>query len=95
MADTIEVVDRGERIRFSVADVMKYHGPGSPGGVAHAFKVLERALPLLDPDGPCERRQIVVETAFGGPGARDAFEMVTRAVTDDRYRVDPALAFAG
>jgi hypothetical protein len=92
MADTIEVVERGARISFSFADVLKYHGPGSPGGAAHAFKVLERALPLLDPDGPCERREIVIETAFGGPGARDAFEMVTRTVTGDRFRVDPALA---
>src|SRR3977135_1950748 len=94
MADTIEVVDRGQRVSFSVEDVMKYHGPGSPGGGAHAFKVLERALPLLDPGGPCERREIVVETAFGGPGARDAFELVTRAVTGDRYRGDAALARA-
>jgi hypothetical protein len=91
MTQTIEVVDRGRRIAFSIEDVMKYHGPGSPGGAAHAFKVLERALPLLDPHGPCERREIVVETAFGGPGARDAFEMVTRAVTGDRYRVDTSL----
>ena len=88
----LEVVDRGRRIAFSLADVLDYHGPGSPGGAAHAFKVLERGLPLLEPDGPCERREIVVETAFGGPGARDAFELVTRAVTGDRYRVDPALA---
>src|SRR5215212_6269829 len=92
MADMIEVVDEGQRISFAFEDVMKYHGPGSPGGAAHAFKVLERALPLLDPDGPCERREIVVETAFRGPGARDAFEMVTRAVTGNRFRVDPALA---
>jgi hypothetical protein len=89
---SVEVVDRGRRIAFSFADVLDYHGPGSPGGAAHAFKVLERGLPLLDPDGPCERRQIVIETAFGGPGARDAFELVTRAVTGDRFRVDPALA---
>lgn len=92
MTNTIEVVDRGRVITFSFEDVMKYHGPGSPGGVAHAFKVLERALPLLDSGGPCERREIVVETAFGGPGARDAFEMVTRAVSGDRFRVDAALA---
>ena len=88
----IEVVDRGRRIEFSFDDMLRYHGGGSPGGVAHAFKVLERALPLLDPDGPCERREIVVETAFGGPGARDAFELVTRAVTGERYRIDESLA---
>lgn len=71
---------------------MRYHGPASPGGVAHAFKVLERALPLLDREAPCERREIAVETAFEGPGARDAFEMVTRAVSGDRFRIDPGLA---
>lgn len=70
---------------------MRYHGPRSPGGVAHAFKVLERGLPLLAPDGSPERREITVETAFGGPGARDGFELVTRAVTEDRYVVDPKL----
>ena len=88
----LEIVDRGRVLAFSFEDLMRYHGPGSPGGVAHGFKVLERALPLLDPDAPCERREIVVETAFGGPGARDAFEMVLRAVTGDRFRVDEALA---
>ena len=92
MAGGIEVVERGWPIAFSFDDMLRYHGGGSPGGVAHAFKVLERALPLLDPDGPCERREIVVETAFGGPGARDAFELVTRAVTGDRYRIDESLA---
>jgi hypothetical protein len=89
---TLEVVDRGRRIAFTFADVLDYHGPRSPGGAAHAFKVLERGLPLLDPDGPCERRELVVKTAFGGPGARDAFELVTRAVTGARFHVDPALA---
>lgn len=92
MSTTIEVLDHGALIAFSFEDVMKYHGPRSPGGAAHAFKVLERALPLLNPDSPCERREILLETAFRGPGARDAFELVTRAVTEDRFRIDPALA---
>ena len=92
MSGTIEVLERGERIAFSFEDLMRYHGPGSPGGVAHAYKVLERGLPLLDPGGPCERREIVVETAFEGPGARDAFELVTRAVTGGRFGIAPGLA---
>jgi hypothetical protein len=92
MTSTIAVTDHGVPIGFSFEELMKYHGPGSPGGVAHAFKVLERALPLLEPGGPPERREITIHTAFGGPGARDAFELVTRAVTEDRYVVDPALA---
>jgi hypothetical protein len=91
MTAKIEVVDLGLLVGFSFEDMLRYHGPASPGGVAHAFKVIELALPLLDPDGPCERREIAVETAFGGPGARDAFELVTRAVSGGRYRVDKAL----
>jgi hypothetical protein len=91
MTSTIVVVDHGQSIAFSFDDLMRYHGPEAPGGVAHAFKVLERALPLLEPEGLPERREITIETAFGGPGARDGFELVTRAVTEDRYIVDPRL----
>jgi hypothetical protein len=90
--NTLELLDHGMPIAFSFEDLMRYHGPGSPGGVAHAFKVLERALPLLDPSGPVERRDLLVDTAFRGTGARDAIELVTRAVTGGRYVVDPALA---
>lgn len=92
MTGTVEVVDRGRPIEFTFDDILRYHGFGSPGGVAHAFKVLERALPVLGPHGPCERREILVETAFEGPGARDAFELITRAVTGDRFRINAALA---
>lgn len=92
MSSTIEVVDQGGVLAYTFADLMLYHGPGSPGGVAHAVKVLERALPLLEPGALLERREIGVQTAFAGPGARDGFEMVTRAVTEGRYVVDDTLA---
>jgi hypothetical protein len=88
----LEVVDGGMRLRFSFDDLMRFHGPRSPGGVAHAYKVLERALPLLAGGAPPERRTIVIRTAFGGPGARDGFELVTRAVGEGRYLVDPSIA---
>jgi hypothetical protein len=90
--DTIVVLDRGRPVCFSLEDLTRYHGFGSPGGVAHALRVMERAWPLLDPGAPPERRELTIATAFGGPGARDAFELVTRAVTEGRYVVDPALA---
>ena len=79
-------------LHFSFEDLMRYHGPRSPGGVAHAYKVLERALPLLAADGLPERREIEVLTAFEGPGARDGFECVLRAVSEGHYRVDHTLA---
>jgi len=40
---------------------------------------------------PPQRRSVTVRTAFRGPGARDGFEAVTRAVTDGRYTVDRSL----
>jgi hypothetical protein len=88
----IVVCDSGREVSFSFHEMLNYHGGGSPGGVAHAFKVLERALPLLDPASHMERRSIVIRTAFGGPGARDAFELVTRAVSEERFILDPELA---
>ena len=91
MVASLELLDGGAPVAFTFADMLRYHGPGSPGGVAHAFKVLERALPVLGPDGPLERRAVHIRTAFGGPGARDGFELVTRAVTEHRYVVDASL----
>jgi hypothetical protein len=92
-ADRIFVLEEGREISFSFKDMLAYHGGGSPGGVAHAFKVLERALPLLETETKAgvERREVTIETAFSGPGARDAFELVTRAVTGERFTVDPGL----
>lgn len=91
MTPVLRVHEDGQPIDFSYQAILDYHGRSAPAGVAHALKVMQRAFPLLDPTGPLERREIVIATAFAGPGARDAFEAVTRAVTDDRYTVDPRL----
>jgi hypothetical protein len=92
VAETICVQECGRVIEFSFDDLMRYHGPAAPGGVANAFKVLQRAFAVLSPEEPPERRSIVIRTAFRGPGARDGVEAVTRAVTDGRYIVDLSLA---
>jgi len=90
-ASILHVHENGKPIDFSYEDLSKYHGFAAPGGVAHAFKVMERAFPILDPDAPVERREVEIATPFAGPGARDAFECVTRAVTGDRFTLDPFL----
>jgi hypothetical protein len=91
MTEALTVEERGRTITFTFDDMMRYHGPHSPAGVAMAFKVMQRAFPVLSSDGPPERRSIKVRTAFRGPGARDGFEAVTRAVSDGRYTVDRSL----
>lgn len=88
---TVEVQEQGTPVAFSFQDMLRYSGPGSPGGVALGLKMMELAFSLLEPDGLVERREVVVDTAFRGPGARDACELVTRGLTEARYVVDPAL----
>jgi hypothetical protein len=92
MAEVLRVEERGQILEFSFADMLRYAGPYSPAGVASAFKVMQRAFGLLSPTEPPPRRAVVVRTAFRGPGARDGFEAVTRAVADGRYTVDLTLA---
>jgi hypothetical protein len=84
---TLVVRDQGEPISITFDDLLKYHGRSSIAGVAHAFKAMERAFPLLSAEEPPDRSDLTVESGFPGGGARDAFEMVTRAVTGDRYRL--------
>lgn len=90
-APGLEVLDHGQPVVIGYDDLVKYHGRASIGGVALGFKVMERAFPILDRGRPLERYEVGIMTAFAGPGARDAFEMVTRAVTGGRYEVDLTL----
>jgi hypothetical protein len=91
MTEALTVEERGRTITFTFDDMMRYHGVHSPAGVAMAFRVMQRAFAALSPDGPPPRREVLVRTAFRGPGARDGFEAVTRAVSDGRYTVDRSL----
>lgn len=88
----LEVLDGPTLVTISFDDLVKYHGRASIGGLALGFKALERALAVLSPHDPAARRDVEVQVAFDGPGSRDAFEMVTRAVTGNRYSVVPGLA---
>lgn len=92
---TLVVLDHGQSISISFDDLLKYHGRSSIAGVAHAFKAMERAFPLLSPGAPPDRYDVTVEGGFPGGGAEDAFEMVTRAITGDRYQPTSGPAPAG
>src|SRR5690606_28679746 len=89
---TPTVLEGGKPIVFTFEDLMRYHGHGFPGGVAHAFTAMRAAFPLLDDGNPLERRDIAVRTAFRGPGGHDALEMVTRGRSEGRQHVVAALA---
>jgi mannose-6-phosphate isomerase-like protein (cupin superfamily) len=55
MTEALIVEERGRTITFTFDDMMRYHGPHSPAGVAMAFKVMQRAFAVLSPGGPPQR----------------------------------------
>ena len=65
--EKIIVLEKGQKLEFSFEDLLKYHGVGYPGGVAHAFQVMQRAFPQLDDGKLLERREIELVTAFPDP----------------------------
>ncbi len=83
--------EQGE-IRIPFDAVMAYHGHGALAMLALIFQGLRGALARLEDGGaPVARGELSVISGHPGPGVRDAFEFVTRAVTRGCYRVDLAL----
>ena len=66
--ESIEVLEEGKLLSFRFDEMLNYHGPGFPGGVAHGFKVMQRAFPLLDDGNLLERREISFVRLFQGRG---------------------------
>lgn len=88
----INVVEDAKPMAFTYEECLHYHGFLLPGGAAHGFLALARAIQVLSPNEAPERREISIETSFSGRGARDAIEMITRSLTEGRYVVNPAMA---
>ena len=82
---TIQDIDGPLEITFD--DLKKYHGTRSICGLSVGFTVLRAAWASLSDGEPLDRNDISVATAFGGAGARDAIEMITRAVSRDAFDV--------
>lgn len=90
MKTRLKIRDRSDVISMDFDDLVKYHGRQNIGGVALGFKVLEFAFSKISPHEVPQREKIEIFSAFPGTGAIDAFEMVTRAVTQNRFRLDAA-----
>ncbi len=85
---SIAIRDGEDLIELTFADVEKYHGQHSIGGAALGFQVLRAGLDALFPDTSPRRDALSIVTGHPGAGFRDAFELVTRAVSRNAYRVD-------
>ncbi len=83
--EPIRVSENGHVIEYRLDDLIKFHGFQFHCGLTIAYRAMQAALPELSDDRCPDRRGITVGAAFQGPGARDAIEMVTRAVSDQRF----------
>jgi len=84
---TLAYKDVDGPIEISFDDLKKYHGTRSLCGLSVGYTVLGAAWESLSDGEPLDRNDIKVETAFGGPGGRDAVEMVTRAVSREAFKL--------
>ena len=85
---TIYIRDRKEVLEIHVEDVKKYHGSLALMAVGVGFRALQAGFRELFGDDIPERKDISIVSGHAGPGFRDVFEFVTRAVTRGAYQVD-------
>lgn len=84
----IYIREHKEVLEISVQDVRKYHGSMALMAIGVGFRVLQAGLKELFGDEIPERKEILILSGHAGPGFRDVFEFVTRAVTRGVYQVD-------
>jgi hypothetical protein len=87
----VRVMGEEEPIHISFDSVVAYHGQAALAMLAITFQGLRATLSKLSPSRAPERSAISVVSGHPGPGVRDAFEFVTRAVTRKAYTVDRSL----
>lgn len=88
MNDKIVIKDHRDTIEIGFEDIEKYAGQEFIAMAAVTFKAIQAAFEALFPDSPPQREEISIQSGHPGQGVRDAFEMVTRAVTRSAYKVD-------
>src|SRR5262245_29875695 len=85
---TIRVMAEEEPIEIGFPMVAAYHGQSALAMAAMVFQAMRAAFAVLSPDKPPARGDISIVSGHPGPGVRDSFEAVTRAVTRGAYTVD-------
>ena len=84
----IKIYDRNDILEITWDDIKKYHGFGAYMAIGVAYRVVEEGLLELYGDEIPRREDISILSGHGGPGFRDVFEFVTRALTRGEYTID-------
>ncbi|MEL0322575.1 MAG: hypothetical protein VXA68_11340 [Gammaproteobacteria bacterium] len=83
--ETLVVSDDGVEFEFRWQDLVKFHGSKSVCGLSVSFKAMECAWTTLFQDSSPSRDSLRIEAGFAGPGVIDGFELVTRAISRNRF----------
>lgn len=92
MNDTIRIRDKNKILDIHYSSLKEYHQDTNYAMLAITFKAIHLACQLFETIP--NRKDIKVLSAHLGTGVRDAFEFVTRVVTNNNYKVDCNLPFA-
>ncbi|MEI7026070.1 hypothetical protein WBG83_10265 [Paenibacillus sp. y28] len=84
----IHIMDDQDELQIGFSDIEKYHGRLALMAVAVAFRAQQAAFKELFGDRVPQRKEIKIISGHAGPGFRDSFEFVTRALTRGQYTVD-------
>ncbi|QAY67451.1 hypothetical protein [Paenibacillus protaetiae] len=85
---TIRIRDGKAVLDIGFPELRNYHGGSALMALAVGYRSLQAAFGLLFGEEAPERKSLKITSGHGGPGFRDAFEYVTRAVTRGAYKVD-------
>ncbi len=76
-------------IGYREDDLYRFAGPRALIASALDFRLMKEAIKDLSPNEiPC-RKDFTVISGHSGPGVKDGFEYLTRAVSERRYLYDP------
>ncbi len=84
----IKIMDRNEELALHFKELRNYHGNLALMAIGAGFRVLQAGLQALYKEQMPDRSKISIVSGHAGPGFRDAFEYITRAVTRGAYTIN-------
>ncbi|MCK9338004.1 MAG: hypothetical protein M0P43_09260 [Arcobacteraceae bacterium] len=93
MKNIIKVKNGDDVVVINYDCLRQYHQDTNYAMLAITFKGLQGALKMFQ-NGILQRKNIKILSAHPGTGVRDAFEFVTRVVTNNAFTLDCTLPYA-
>ena len=88
VSTSLEIADNGRVLRFDYRQALAFHRGNSYWGCALAFRMLQRAAPLLSRERLWDRNHLWVVSGHPGPGVRDTLELVTGCISAGRFSLE-------